>query len=70
MNLVIFENPNGLMSRITQRTKGEALSAAITNRRLYDAEGRSDRPQRAEFRTVVDRETGRIWSGTPGGSYR
>ena len=39
MNLVIFENSNGLMSRITQRTKGKAISAAIIDRQLYDAEG-------------------------------
>ena len=68
MNLVIFENSNGLMSRIIQRTKGGAFSAAIADRQLYDAEGRSDRPQRSAFGTAVDCETDRIWSGTPGGS--
>lgn len=70
MNLVIFENSNGLMSRITQRTKVDAFSATITGRQLYDAEGRSDRPQRAALGTAVDRETDRIRSGTLGGSYR
>ena len=69
MNLVIFENSNGLMSRITQRTKGKAFSAAIIDRQLYDAKGRSNRTQRATFGTTVDREVNRIWRGTPGGSY-
>lgn len=70
MNLVIFENSNGLMSRITQRTKGDAFSAAITDCQLYDAEGRYNRPQCAAFGTDVDRETDRIRSGTLGGSFR
>lgn len=70
MNLVIFEDSNGLMSRITQIIKGDAFSASITGRQLYDAEGRSNRPQRAAFGTAVDRGTGLIRSGTLGGSYR
>ena len=70
MNLAVFENPNGLMSRITQRTKGVAFSAAITDRQLYDTEVRSDHPQRAASGTTADPETDRTRSGTPGGSYR
>ena len=70
MNLVIFENSNGLMSSISQRTKGEAFSAAITDRQLYDVEVRSDQPQRAASGTAVECETERIRSGTFGGSYR
>ena len=70
MNLAVFENPNGLMSRITQRTKGVAFSAAIIDRQLYDVEVRSDQPQRAVSGTAVECETERIRSGTFGGSYR
>ena len=70
MIFVIFKNSNGLMSRIAQRTKGEAFSAAITDRRLYDSEGGSGHPQHAAFGTAVDRGTDRLWSGTLGGSYR
>ena len=66
MNLVIFENSDGLMGRI----KGETFSAAIIDRQLYDAEGRSDQPQRAASGTAVECETERIRSGTFGGSYR
>ncbi len=68
MNLAVFEKSNGLMSRITRRTKGEAFSDAITGRPLYDAEGRTDHPQRVVSGAVVDLEADRIWSGTPGGS--
>lgn len=70
MNLAVFENPNGLMSRITQRTKGVTFSAAIIDRQLYDTEVRSDHPQRAASGTAAECETERIRSGTFGGSYR
>ncbi len=70
MNLAILGNSNGLMSGSTQRTKGEAFSAAIIDRQLYDTEGRSEHPQRAASGKAVDLETDRIWSGTLGGSYR
>ena len=66
MNLGIFDNSDGLMSRI----KGEAFFAVITDRRLYGAEGRSGYPDRAASGAAVDSETDRIRSGTLGGSYR
>lgn len=62
MNLVLFYNSNGLMNRFIQITKGGLFFAAIIDRQLYDAEGRSDHPQRAA--------SGTAWSGTLGGSYR
>ena len=68
MNLEIYVNSNGLMSRITQRTKSEAFSAVIIYRKLHDAEGICDHPQHAASGVTADREMDRICSGTLGGS--